>query len=51
MSVIRTGSNKQYAEGWEKVFGGKTAKKKAVKKAAPKKATKKKSAKKAAKKK
>lgn len=47
MSVIRTGSNKQFAEGWEKVFGGgkKSPKKKAAKKAT-KKPTKKKSAKK-----
>ncbi len=45
MSIIRTGSTKQYAEGWEKVFGGskKTAKKK-VAKPAKKKATKKKKA-------
>lgn len=51
MSVIRTGSNKKFADGWDKIFKGKTAKKpasatkstkkKAAKKAAPKKAKKK----------
>ncbi|MEM6329560.1 MAG: hypothetical protein AAF790_04860 [Planctomycetota bacterium] len=41
MSVVRTGSTKQFAEGWDKVFGGgKTAAKKKTTKAT--KATKKK---------
>ena len=57
MSVIRLGSTKQFAEGWDKVFGGegkpskkssKTAKKKTAKKAATKKAAKKKTTKKKA---
>lgn len=52
MSVIRTGSNKKFAEGWDKVFGGgkKTAERKATKKSAAKPAGKKKAKKKAAKK-
>lgn len=49
MSVVRTGSNQQFAEGWEKVFGGgkkKSGGKKTAKKATSKKTAKKKSAKK-----
>lgn len=38
MSTVRVGSNEKYAEGWDKVFGGKRkpAGKKAVKKAVKK---------------
>jgi hypothetical protein len=49
MSTIRVGSNKQYAEGWDQVFGGgkkSAAKPAAAKKGNAKKATAKKSAKK-----
>ncbi len=49
MSVIRTGSNKKFAEGWEKAFGGAGTSKKAAKKKATKPAAKKKAAKKKAK--
>lgn len=40
MSTIRVGSTEQYADGWEKIFGGKKkpAARKTAKKAAPKKA-------------
>lgn len=47
MSVARVGSSKEYAEGWEKVFGGgKSPKKKTAKKPTKKVAAKKKSPKK-----
>lgn len=42
MSTARVGSNEKYAQGWEKVFGGK---KKAAKKPSPKKKAAKKRAK------
>lgn len=43
MTVLRTGSNKQYAENWEKIFAGKKARSASK---GPAKATTKKSAKK-----
>ncbi|TWT48332.1 hypothetical protein [Botrimarina hoheduenensis] len=51
MSTIRVGSNEKYAEGWDKVFGGKKTKAKTTTKLAAKKASPKKTAKKATKKK
>lgn len=51
MSVIRTGSTKEFAAGWDKVFGSsKSGRKKAASKKTATKATKKTTKKKAAKK-
>ena len=49
--VVNTGSNENYAEGWDAVFGGKNAAKTSAKKKSPaKKTVKKKAVKKTAKK-
>ena len=44
MTILRVGTNQQYSDNWDSIFGGK--KRKSTKKAVAKKATKKKAAKK-----
>jgi hypothetical protein len=51
VTIVRVGSNEKYANGWDQVFGGKTAAKKGPAKKGPAKKAAAKPAKKAAKKK